>query len=77
MSLVLIEDGKVDKLERDDECMRAALNVMPTILLCWATVSETDGGGMAVEVRPSQQCSVIFCCCAMDGSRRAVRENGV
>jgi len=77
VSLVLIEDSKVDKLEGDDECMRAALKVMPTILLCWATVSEIDGGGMAVEVSPSRQCSVTFCCCAMDGSRRAVRENGV
>lgn len=69
---VLIEGSNVDKVERDDECMRAALKGMPTILLCWATVSETGVGGMAAEVKPSQRCSVTCCCCAMDGSRRAV-----
>ena len=31
-----------------------------------------DVGGMAVEVEPSCQNSVTFCCCATDDSRRAI-----
>ena len=34
--------------------MRAAPKVMPPILSCWLTVSEVDGGGMAVEVELCQ-----------------------
>jgi len=51
--------------------MRTALTVMSPILLCWPTVSEADDGGWAVEVEPSHQYSIMFCCCVMDGSRGA------
>ena len=51
---------------------RAALKVMPPILLCWPTTSEVVVGGMAVEVEPSHQYSVRYCCCTTDGSRSAV-----
>ena len=50
---------------------------MPPILLCWSTTSEADVDGMAVEVEPSRQYSVKFCCRATDDSRGAVRQNGV
>ena len=33
--------------------MRAALKVMPPILLCWSTTEEADVGCMAVEAEPS------------------------
>jgi len=52
--------------------MRTALKVMPPTLLCWPTMSEADGGGMAVGVEPSQQYPITFCCCVTDGSRGAV-----
>ena len=42
--------------------MKADLEVMPPILLCWPTVSEADVGGIAVEIEPSHQYSVTFCC---------------
>ena len=51
---------------------RAVPNVMPPILLCWPTMSEVDDAGMAVEVEPSHQYSVTFCCCVTDGSRGAI-----
>ena len=51
--------------------MRAALKEMPPVL-CWLITVEADGGGMAVEVKPSHQYSITFCCCAMDGSREGV-----
>jgi len=49
--------------------MKAAPKVMLPILLCWPMMSETDVGGMTVEVDPSCQYAIIFCCCATDGSR--------
>ena len=48
---------------------RAALKVMFPILFCWPTMSEADGGGMAVGVEPSHQCSVTFCCQKTNGNR--------
>jgi len=43
---------------------RAAPKVIPP---------EADGGGgMAAEVEPSQQCSVIYSCCMAVGSRGAL-----
>jgi len=39
--------------------------------------SEVDVGGMAVEADPSHQQSIMFCCCATDGSRGAVWHNAV
>ena len=54
---------------------RAALKVMPPILLCWPTVSEADVGILTVKVEHSCQYSIMLCCC--DGSRGAVQENGV
>ena len=40
--------------------MRAALKVMPTIVLCWPMMPEEDVGGMAAEAESSHQYSVIF-----------------
>ena len=56
---------------------RATLKVMPPILLCWPTKSEVGGGRMAVEVEPSHQYSITFCCSVMDGSRGAAWQSGV
>ena len=39
--------------------MRAPLKIMSSILLSWSTESEADGG-MAVEIEPSRQYSVVF-----------------
>ena len=50
---------------------------MPPILLRWPTTSEADDGDMAVEVEPSRQYSVTFCCRATDDSRGSVLQNGV
>jgi len=41
------------------------------VLLCWPMASEADVGGQAVEVEPSHQYSITFCCCVADGSRGA------
>ena len=51
---------------------RTAPKVMPPILLCWPTTTEADVGDMTVEVEPSQQYSIKFCCRATDDSRRIV-----
>ena len=40
---------------------KAALKLMPPILLCWPMTSEVDVDGMAVEVEPSNQYPVTFC----------------
>jgi len=45
---------------------------MRPCLLCQPTASETDVGGMAVEVEPSSQYSIACCCCVIDGSRGAL-----
>jgi len=50
--------------------MRAALKVMPPILLYWPTISEMNVGSMAVEVEPSYQYSITFCCCVTERSSR-------
>ena len=52
--------------------MRAAPKVMPPVLLCWPTMSESDGGGTAVEAEPSCQFPITFCCRVTGGSRGAV-----
>ena len=52
--------------------MRAALKIMPPILLCWPATSELDAGDMAVEAEFSHQYSITFRCCVTDGSRGAV-----
>ena len=57
-------------------CIRAGPKVMPRILLWWPTTSEVDVGEMAVEVEPSHQYPVTCCCCATDGSRGAIWQNG-
>ena len=51
---------------------KAALKVVPPIFLFWSMTSEADVGHLAIEVEPSHQYSITFCCCAMDGSRGAV-----
>ena len=48
---------------------RAAPKVIPPILLCWLMTSETDIGGMAVEVEPSHHYLIMFWYCVTDGSR--------
>jgi hypothetical protein len=43
-------------------CMRVAPKLMPPILLCWSMMSEVDVDNMAIEVEPSHQYSIKFCC---------------
>ena len=38
-------------------------------------MSEVDVGDMTVEVEPSHQYSITFCCHVTDGSREAVSQN--
>jgi len=54
---------------------KVAPKLMTPILLCWPTTTEADVGDMAVEVEPSLQYSVKFCCRATDDSRGAVWQN--
>ena len=35
---------------------------MTLVLLSWPTMPEADVGGMAIEVEPSHQYSIVFCC---------------
>jgi len=49
-----------------------AAKAMPPISFWWPMMSEADAGGMAVEVEPSRQYSIMFFCCATDSSRGAV-----
>ena len=57
--------------------LRAALKVMPPMLLCWPTMSEADVGGTEVEVWPSYQYPITCCCHVTDGSRGAAWQNGI
>ena len=57
--------------------MKAALKVMPPILLCWSVMSEMDISGMVIEVEPSHQYSSTCCCHVTDGSRGAIWQNDV
>lgn len=50
---------------------------MPPSLLHGLTMSEADGGGMAIEVEPSRWIPIMFCCCEIDGSRGAVWQKGI
>jgi len=54
------------------DIMWVALKLMPPVLVWWPTMLEADVGDMAVEVEPSCQYSVKFCCRATDDSRGAV-----
>jgi len=56
---------------------RAALKEMFPILLFWPTISEADVDGIALEAEPFHQYFITFCCHATDGSRGAVRQNGI
>ena len=58
-----------------DWTTRAALKVMPPILLCWPMTSEVEAGTTAVEVESSCQYSVTFWCYVTDGSRGTVWQN--
>ena len=51
---------------------KAALKVVPPIFLFWSMTSEADVGHLAIEVEPSHQYSITFCCHETDGSRGAV-----
>ena len=53
------------------------LGVALVILLFCPPVSEVDAGGMAVEVEPSHQYSITYCCHVTDGSRGAAWQNGI
>ena len=53
-------------------CMKAALKLLPPVLLYRLMVSEADIGGMAVEDEPSHQYSITCCCHVTDGSTGAV-----
>ena len=57
--------------------VRAALKAMLPILLYWLMISDVDVDGMAVEVGPSCQYSITFCCHVTNGSREAFWQNGV
>ena len=48
--------------------LRAALKVMPSVLLCQPMMSEADVGGMAVEVELSHQHPIMLYCHATDGN---------
>ena len=48
------------------------MKVMPPMLFCWCMTSEMDVGGMAVEIKPSHQYPITFCCGMTDGGRGAV-----
>ena len=52
--------------------MRAALKLMVPTLLCWSTISEANVGSVAVDVEPSHQYSITFCCCVTDVSKKAL-----
>ena len=41
--------------------VRAALKLIPPVLLCLPTTSEADTGGLVVEVEPSHQYPITFC----------------
>jgi len=71
------KDIAATTLDNTVTCTRAAPKLMPLILLCWPTTSEANVVYMAVEVEPSRQYSVKFCCRATDDSRGAVWQNGV
>ena len=53
--------------------MRAALKVMPPILIYWSMTLEVDVRGMAVEVEPSRQYSITFCCRVMAAEEQSDR----
>ena len=61
----------VNMLGRSIHTTRAAPKLMPPILLCWPMMSEANVVDMVVEVEPSRQHSVKFCCRATDDSREA------
>jgi hypothetical protein len=50
-------------------CTRVVPKLIPPVLLCWPTASQADVRDMTVEVEPSRQYSVKFCCRATDDSR--------
>ena len=50
---------------------------MTPMLLCWPAASEAEVDGMAIEVEPSLQYSVKFCCRVIDGSRGPIRLDGI
>ena len=52
--------------------LRLPPKVALPISLYWPKISEVDVGGMALEVEPSHQYTIMCCCCVTDGSREAV-----
>ena len=52
--------------------MTVVLKLMLCILLCWPMTSEANVGDMAVEVGPSCEYSIKFCCHATDDSQGTV-----
>ena len=43
-------------------CARAALKVVPPVLLCWPTTPEADVGGLSVEAEHSHHYSMLLPC---------------
>ena len=70
--IYILENDCVYCAVRTEVYTRAAPKVMPPILLCWPTTSVANVVDMAVEVEPSRQYSVKFCCRATDYNRGAV-----
>ena len=56
---------------------RTAPKIMPSILFFWPTTIQVDVVGMAVEVEPFHQYSLIFCCHVTNGNRGAVGQNAI
>ena len=54
--------------QESSQMLRAALKVMPSVLLCQPMMSEADVGGMAVEVELSHQHPIMLYCHATDGN---------
>ena len=76
-SVYAISQERCSQLIQTGQSTRAAPKVTSLILLCWPPMSEADAGGMAMEVEPSHQYSVTFCCGVTDGSRGEVWPNSV
>jgi len=50
---------------------------MPSVLWCWSTIFKAVVSGLAVQVEPSHQYPITFCCQVTDGSRGALWHNTI
>jgi len=67
--LLQLSVGRSCSFSNEEGCTRTRLKIMPPVLECLPMTSEVDVDGMAAEVEPSHQYSVMFCCFQTDGSR--------